>query len=124
MVSVFNKPSTPLRVTNLNLKVKVNLYFYLSRSFSLPLIVQEHVLRLEIAVDNAALVQMLEGLDGTGGIELQVRVFTVQFLAVVERKNLASQACLKQEIDAAVDVVRAVELGDEPGIISGGFVEW
>lgn len=76
--------------------------------FDVAVTVQEEVLRLEIAVDDVARVQVIKGLNDAGRVEQSGPV--VEMPAVTQdRPQLAAQTGLHQHIDVLVISVRVVQ---------------
>mmetsp|Transcript_12582 Transcript_12582/g.36077 ORF Transcript_12582/g.36077 Transcript_12582/m.36077 type:complete len:466 (+) Transcript_12582:864-2261(+) len=79
----------------------------------MALVVEQQVLRLQVAVDDVPLVAMLEGKDGAGDVVPCVLLAPVEALAVVGRVQLAAESRLEQEVQRLGPVVGGVKLDDE-----------
>mmetsp|Transcript_22682 Transcript_22682/g.41054 ORF Transcript_22682/g.41054 Transcript_22682/m.41054 type:complete len:254 (-) Transcript_22682:1355-2116(-) len=74
---------------------------------------QKKILRLEVTVDDAAHVEMLESENNACGVVSAMLLHAVQAFPVVGGVELAAEARLKEEVEGLCSVVSFVELRDE-----------
>mmetsp|Transcript_6142 Transcript_6142/g.14256 ORF Transcript_6142/g.14256 Transcript_6142/m.14256 type:complete len:381 (-) Transcript_6142:1299-2441(-) len=77
---------------------------------------EEEILRLQVAVDDAALMQMLEGVDHTSNVVPGMLFTAVEATASVGSVEFPSQSGLQEEVQVLGAVVRRVELDEEIGV--------
>mmetsp|Transcript_2764 Transcript_2764/g.7595 ORF Transcript_2764/g.7595 Transcript_2764/m.7595 type:complete len:471 (-) Transcript_2764:366-1778(-) len=81
-----------------------------------PELVQQQVLRLQVSVHDAPLVEVLEGEHDASRVELGMSCAAVKAFAVVGGVELAAQGGLHQEVEGLRPVVRHVQPNDERGV--------
>mmetsp|Transcript_14944 Transcript_14944/g.37229 ORF Transcript_14944/g.37229 Transcript_14944/m.37229 type:complete len:304 (-) Transcript_14944:1022-1933(-) len=86
------------------------------RQLAAPPVVEEEVLRLQVAVQHALVVQVHEGCDHRGGVELRLGDGPVVPVPVVLVKQLAAEAHLHQEVEVVQVPKRLERAHDETAL--------
>mmetsp|Transcript_132610 Transcript_132610/g.330740 ORF Transcript_132610/g.330740 Transcript_132610/m.330740 type:complete len:245 (+) Transcript_132610:100-834(+) len=83
------------------------------RQFDVSLLGEEQIFGLEVAIDDLALVAVIEGKDRASHVVPCMLLASMQALLAVGRIQLAAQCRLQQEVKMLLAVVRGVQLDDE-----------